>query len=303
MFVLLIKFIVYRDKPKDRPSSKIKKKVRFNLNVKTYEPIPNDETADYFSESCEKETWDKNEEETEKSTISSKNCEGNSIGSGMVSYPSNYRYQNFSDSYDEEDEIRLEESDLDDDEFSDTDEEDGCDSNDEEDNGWKTRELEFIEQFYTQNKGSNEKKVSNAELAVEKSNNLVLLHALPVQELKKFEGNNNARDRSLYVHSVLNPVENLSQWKAIKARSKPPLKRQKENITTNEEQQRPLNLKPSFNPLLSGSRSNLENSKPLMQEMAVDASLTNWLLSPNNKRLNSPSTRKGNVINISNSQV
>ncbi|KAF2294895.1 hypothetical protein GH714_026879 [Hevea brasiliensis] len=42
-----------------------------------------------------------------------------------------------------------------------------------------------------------------------------VVSGLPERELKP---NPNVRDRSAYVHSVLNPVENLTQWKAVKAK-------------------------------------------------------------------------------------
>ncbi|KAF3780484.1 hypothetical protein EJ110_NYTH39063 [Nymphaea thermarum] len=69
-----------------------------------------------------------------------------------------------------------------------------------------------------------------------------------------------ARDRSLYVHPVLNPVENASQWKALKtreARNKPILGR-KENIPCEQE-------------------ALISFSSDTKQEMRVDTSLSNWL--------------------------
>ncbi|KVH94308.1 hypothetical protein Ccrd_003656 [Cynara cardunculus var. scolymus] len=84
----------------------------------------------------------------------------------------------------------------------------------------------------------------------------------------------NARDRSAFVVPVLNPVENLTQWKALKSKGTPPVKpfnfnQQKENSSLNSTPFAPQNRN---------------------QETAVDASLSNWLVSsekntPNNKRV------------------
>ncbi|KAK6141505.1 hypothetical protein DH2020_024750 [Rehmannia glutinosa] len=67
-----------------------------------------------------------------------------------------------------------------------------------------------------------------------------------------FGSKTNARDRSDYINSVLNPVENISQWKA--ANSEPTL---------------PFSFK-----------TKSDQKKNANQEIAVDASLSNWLSSP-----------------------
>ncbi|PWA34103.1 serine/threonine-protein kinase pakF [Artemisia annua] len=71
----------------------------------------------------------------------------------------------------------------------------------------------------------------------------------------KIGSNSNARDRSA---SVLNPVENLTQWKALKS---------KETMTQN------------FSSQKENSSLNLVSFQPKNrnQEIAVDASLSNWL--------------------------
>ncbi|KAL8100076.1 hypothetical protein AgCh_032370 [Apium graveolens] len=274
-----------KNKRKHSLTSKIRKKVSFNLNVKMYEPIPNYETSDCFPISNEIETWEESGEVMEKLSKSSSNHgnDGNSVGSRMVLYPANYRYQNISGTYDEEDDVGLEESDLedddDDDSIGDTDEEDSWKSKDEENDAWKTNESEFIEQFYSQN-GSTQDNVTNPPLFAEGNDNF---RPLP-EDPKKFKGNCSARDRSHYVHPVLNPVANLSQWKVVKSKSVPSLLYQKENVPC-QEQQRCLNSTPSFN----WSISNLNISKPLMQDQVVVSSLANWLVSPKNKSTNSPS--------------
>ncbi|KAL2556882.1 hypothetical protein Fot_01621 [Forsythia ovata] len=62
----------------------------------------------------------------------------------------------------------------------------------------------------------------------------------------------NARDRSVYVNSVLNPIENITQWKAVKSKG---TKHPKENFKQDSDQ-----------------------SKHQNQDIAVNASLSNWLV-------------------------
>ncbi|GJY36805.1 eisosome protein SEG2-like protein [Tanacetum coccineum] len=80
------------------------------------------------------------------------------------------------------------------------------------------------------------------------------------------ESNRNARDENGYILSILNPVENLDQWKALKSKG-----------TT-----KPLSV--------NLQKENLPQEKNQTQETAVDASLSNWLISSeknarNNKRI------------------
>ncbi|GFY93093.1 hypothetical protein Acr_08g0014890 [Actinidia rufa] len=99
------------------------------------------------------------------------------------------------------------------------------------------------------------------------------------------------RDRSQYVFSVLKPIENLNQWKAVKARARKTehtIKQQqrKENkkaLEQDEEQEKlPLCRKyPNANPSSPFSyEPNSDRPRPPMQEdPAVDTSLSNWLVS------------------------
>ncbi|KAF7837433.1 protein PFC0760c isoform X2 [Senna tora] len=78
------------------------------------------------------------------------------------------------------------------------------------------------------------------------------------------------------MHSVLSPVENLTQWKAIKAKVATSKHRRKENVPLEHKTSMTLISEPGFNLL----ESNVLQSKPLLTEIAVDASLSNWLISP-----------------------
>ncbi|KAJ6313183.1 hypothetical protein OIU77_014646 [Salix suchowensis] len=246
-------------RPKDSLNCKVRKKVSFNLNVQTYEPIPKEEcTSDY---------WESDGEETDKDAAkerqSSSLSEGDSIASKMASYPSNYRYGNCIDSYDEEDGIAYEESDLDDDEdeFDDKEEEEE-DDDDDDNNGCNIDELrvnqkEFSGQF------------SSLPASSQNKNSLTRLGKDTAENLKSLGDSNEGGLRSRqYVHSVLKPVENLNQWKAVKARgTQPPKHQRKENVALEQHPPKPLS-----------SISN--HSTPLMQEIAVDASLSNWVVPP-----------------------
>lgn len=205
------------------------------MNVQIYEPNPTDYQILESDEEEEEEDKEEGNREMGKSSSSS-----SILGekSEALKYPSNHRYYSYINSYNEEDEIVDEESDIDayhdDDEF---DEEGGWyDGNDSEEEDWA--------EVYNENtvqKQSCEPKYSSLEK--ERSKN--------------------------HQHSVLSPVENLTQWKAIKAKVAPSKQGRKENV--------PLEQKTGFNPL----ESKVLQSKPLLSEIAVDASFSNWCISPN----------------------
>ena len=202
--IILTLSVCRRESEKSAFSSP-KKKVTFDLNVTTYEPIhlPSDKENDSSIEACSKEK----EEEKEKNATEE-----------SASAPENHRYHNC---------ITDDDYDFDDD--SDEDEEEGDEENGEEESYDSYFSLQLDKE-----KQSTFDDVSSPAKAV-----------CP-------------RDRSQYVHSVLNPVENRSQWKCVATKTggaQPPKNLRKENI--------PI----------------LENAvEP--QKIAVDASLSNWL--PNN---------------------
>ncbi|XP_057781520.1 uncharacterized protein LOC130999858 [Salvia miltiorrhiza] len=191
---------------KEKPSSisKLKKKVRFNLNVKAYEAISH-EVASYLSEEEEEE------EEEANNTAGSLHYEEDAI----ASYPASYRYQNCRYSDDEEDEdeyIELDESE------NELDEDDVSSIYDDDDDVTKNIEVQTTESR------------SNPQR---------------------------------YDSSVLTPIENLSQWREIKAKAKTEdLKMHKENsnISTMDSHQ-------------------FESKLRVNNVISVDTSLANWLSS------------------------
>ncbi|KAA0037973.1 eisosome protein SEG2 [Cucumis melo var. makuwa] len=88
------------------------------------------------------------------------------------------------------------------------------------------------------------------------------------------------RDRNACVHSVLKPVENISQWKAVKVKDKHPSNppSYKENLALNGGARSSL-TEPSFKKSSFGYKSKSCQPKSSDQDIAVDASLSNWLSS------------------------
>ncbi|XP_065876791.1 uncharacterized protein [Euphorbia lathyris] len=231
-----------RVKPEKQLSLSPHKKVTFDSNVTTYEHIKVEESTDL---SVEKEDGSKRKEKEEnlaKQSQSQSCSEDSSITSSSGSYPSNHRYQNCRDS---DDELDCGESDVHDDE-EDEEDEDGV-------------------LYYDDVHEIDEILGPCCPIPVPAS-------SFPEREVK---ANPNARDRSTYVHSVLNPVENLTQWKAVKAKGTPPLKQQKENLTMKQEPEISLSSEPSFR--FNFKEQSDQQSKKSDQEIAVDASLSNWL--------------------------
>lgn len=202
---------------------KTKKKVSFNLNVKAYEPIHyEDEISSYISEGEEETKWELNRE---------------AISSSFRSFPANYRYQSFEESYDNSEDQELDwEKELN---FDDIVEDDDEDVEDDDDYSY----------------GSDEE-VQNID---ERSQELLLV-------------SQNKSDQC--VSSVLKPVENLSQWKAIKAKPAQP-KQDKENIVLEQRETNTLS-----NAKISASFA-FRNTR---KSNAVDTSLSNWLDSTETKR-------------------
>ncbi|XP_028769606.1 protein bfr2-like isoform X2 [Neltuma alba] len=221
-----------------RPKSK--KKVSFNLNVQIYEPKP---TAYQILESDEEEENNKDNEKMEKSSSSSSILGENSAA---LNYPSNHRYHNCLDSYNEEDEIEDEAPDIDahDDEDDEFDDEDGWDYSISDDGEDQDRS-EVCNKNPVENQCS---ELINSSLEEDKVKN--------------------------HMHSVLRPVENITQWKAIKAQVASSKHRRKENIPLEQKTGMTLLSEPGFNLL----ESNV--SKHLVTEIAVDASLSTWLIPP-----------------------
>ncbi|XP_044504228.1 uncharacterized protein LOC123224566 [Mangifera indica] len=217
-------------------SSDTRKKVTFDYNVKAYEPVLSGEVTSNLPEISEVGEV-KKEKEEEDSLVRSKQSqsfsEASSITASSGSYPSNYRYQNCRDSDDEDDELDLD-SDHNDDEEAE--EDDGMVDYDDicEDDGY-----DYAQSSMAVGKADTKEVVASSSV----------ISGMDEGCVTPIRGNRRVRDRSVYANSVLNPIENITQWKALKAMGKPQLKQQKENFTEDQEPRASFSLEPSLKEL------------------------------------------------------
>ncbi|KAH9602063.1 hypothetical protein KSS87_007001 [Heliosperma pusillum] len=155
-----------RDKPNDEKKARIRKKVRFNLDVITYEP-----TLDY-------DTINLQEDLDEKVSDEQAACLVYASKRAKQSFPADYRYNNCYGDEDHKDE----------------------DEDEDEDSEFEFSDLEDEDEHY-------------CDLASKP-----LISSIDKGSRTSTDEQLYARHRRHYVVPVLNPVENLSQWKAIKAR-------------------------------------------------------------------------------------
>ncbi|XP_058101487.1 uncharacterized protein LOC131245799 [Magnolia sinica] len=297
------------DKPENL-SFNSRKKVTFDLNVKTYEEVSAHDLPKYSSENEEEKERVKEEKKEEKASQPISTSDDNSTISSTGSFPSNHRYQNCVCSDDENDEEEEENMEYEDSDFDD-------------DRG-EQEEVSTDSCFSLpiKREGRNhENTLANKE---EVCDSRPLSVPSPDQRWTLL-ANKNARDRSQYVHPVLNPIENLSQWKAVKASSTPLKQRKKESVDLEQELQIPFSSEPTFKlpvsqksfassprnfdleqelhipfsseptfklpkPQISSDSKprNFDLTKPSpKQEISVDTSLSNWLVSSEN----TPSTK------------
>lgn len=216
--------------------SSTRKKVTFDTNVKTYEHVSVDESNDF--ELHDEEEGGKKGKVKEENLAKPRESQTSSESSSS-SYPPNHRYQNCRESDDEE------EDEFDYDEESDL----GDDEDDEDD----------IEDYVGVNDGalqSNDRSIHGLGRVTEEE------ESNPIGSIRGVRGVGDG--------NVLKPVENLAQWKAVKAKGSTPLKPQKENLSLEQEKPR---LSSSFH------GSSKEHSFSFSEEVSVDASLSNWLSS------------------------
>ncbi|KAF3628061.1 putative LRR receptor-like serine/threonine-protein kinase-like [Capsicum annuum] len=261
-----------QDRLEEQLSLSARKKVTFDSKVTTYEPV----LSMYESTDSLPETKKSGEDEREegylaKSSQSKSSSEEGSVISSVGSYPTNHRYQNCRDSDDEAEE------------FGDSDLDEECDPNDDEDYGDSDCEGgEVLSEPVAAASFGSKGGQSFHQVKEQEVDSPTLMFDMPDKEMRKGETNGYVRDRSAYIHPVLNPVENLSQWKSVKSHAAEPLKLlpQKENVAAEVEGPRALfSLEPTFKQSSSSFKP-----KPKDQDIRVDASLSNWLVTPDNTR-------------------
>ncbi|XP_009781302.1 uncharacterized protein LOC107790575 [Nicotiana tabacum] len=264
-----------QDRSEEQLSLSARKRVTFDSKVTTYDPVSIYESTDSLPET--KKAGENEEEEgcLAKSSQSNSSSEGGSAISSVGSYPPNHRYQNCRDSDDEAED------------FADSDLDDECDLDDEDcggdsdcDGGLQV----WSESVVTASVGSKADDKSFHLVNEEEEVDSPAMFGVPEKEMRKGETKGYVRDRSAYIHPVLNPVENLSQWKTIKSKAAEPLKMlpQKENFIA--EVEGPL-ASFSLEPTFKQSSSSSFRPKSKDQEIGVDASLSNWLVTtPDNTK-------------------
>ncbi|OMO84468.1 hypothetical protein CCACVL1_10811 [Corchorus capsularis] len=258
-----------------------KKKVRFDLNVKTHEVFP--------VESSDKSDEDREGEETKELSDQGSKSPVFDLGTSNVACKKTQqnRYENSA----AESEDELEDMDL---EVSDSDDENGKAKNEPQLVMEDTSESLFSLSIESRNQicevESDEKEVTSS-MQIEKS---------PIEEVKKIGSIGNAKDKGAgqFIESVLNPVENLAQWKEVKAKASMPLKlEEKENINLEQGFGIPISPEPNFKFATLSSKLSSNYKKPVGQEPAVDTSLSSWLVEPENTPNSKASTNSvGNSV-------
>ncbi|KAM7521743.1 hypothetical protein LguiA_011645 [Lonicera macranthoides] len=274
----------YTDKTDEQLSLSTRKKVTFDSNIKTYEHVVY-ESTDSLPEKDKFNEKEKNEC-VSKSSQPLSSSEDDSITSSVGSYPPNHRYQNCQESDSEVEESDYEDGNSDN-EDDDLEEQEAYDYDEDSDARIVCKEV-WSESVPTESFESRTE-VSSAQVTMEEVKSPMAISGFSDREIRPIGLNRNARDRSVYVHPVLNPVENLTQWKAVKSKGTLPLKLQKENFNADQEEPRiSFSSEPSFKQSSFSFKSQSQQPKGSNhQEIAVDASLSNWLVSsettPNKK--------------------
>ncbi|XP_073064662.1 uncharacterized protein [Primulina eburnea] len=285
----LVSELQNKTKQEERLSPSPKKRVTFNSNITTHDHVSVFESTDSLP-GCDISV--QKEKEKDLKALNPGSEDGNSITLSVGSYPSNHRYHNAIESDDEledygDGEDLYDLDDLEDEEgFNDCNEDD-ADSVMNCQDVWSESIVISSAESRVENHStnSNDYEVESRMLETLQSS----------EETEAFRPKTNARDRRDYVSSVLNPVQNITQWKTIKSNGTQCLsKPEKENLMSYSEK--------AFKQLSPSVSTKSDESKKSNQKMAVDASLSNWLVSPeftsseNNFSSQLESVTSGNTI-------
>ncbi|GLT57802.1 hypothetical protein SLA2020_307500 [Shorea laevis] len=230
-----------------------KKKVSFNLNMKTLgELSAGGEVTDILLKK-EGENESKKEETSKETKCSVSDL---TLSSSVSKPQKNNRYKDCAESDGQYEDLGLDEEGLD------------VDNGGSEAGSDKTFIIEESSESLFSLSIESRKQVVEVELDDKEVTSPMQMGKPPSEELKPIGGlNRDARDRSQYVDSVLNPVENLAQWKAVKVKASTPLQQEgKENISE-EEFEIPFRSKAGRNETMLVDK-----------KIAVDTSLSSWLV-------------------------
>lgn len=225
-----------------------KKKVTFDMNIRTYEnAVPLDQ---------EEEPPEEDENYVQNTVV----------------LPENHRYRNCSDSDDDDVGDEYAEDDV----YGDEDEEDSLDCKidlvDEEELRTEENKQESHESLFSLSMSNDQKNDPEVVSPAPKSSGTSVEAESPLITTKKL------RDRCQYVHPVLNPVQNLSQWKEVKSLKAQPVHGKmldKENVNS------VADVGPSHD-CNSASHTRMNPSLSSKKENSLDASLSTWLVSSEN---------------------
>ncbi|KAK9733788.1 hypothetical protein RND81_04G092500 [Saponaria officinalis] len=256
-------------KQQEQLSLGAQKRVTFDSNVKECDRLSCNE-APGILEVDEKRV----EADSTKSHKSSSSSESGSTSSSLVSLPPNHRYRNLRECDDEASELDEDENEpcVDDDNkegHDDDDDDDGEECNAEySDDEYYSKQVPEIStrlcSFTESGIKSSTACASNDRHGDEPTNGNVPLDEETNTPPVFYRG---ARDRTGYVHSVLNPVENTAQWKNVKAKQTPSMKHHQKENSQMDPGFKELPLKPKSKLVDPGNYS----------EVTVDASLSTWL--------------------------
>ncbi|KQJ83532.1 hypothetical protein BRADI_5g15470v3 [Brachypodium distachyon] len=242
-----------REVSEEENRSSGKKKVSFNMNVTSYE---NTSLPDQEEERSESIKWMKDEDEKHMQKT--------------VLLPENHRYGNCTDSDDDIGDEYCEDDNCGD--YSDTEEdfvECKVDLVDEEEMSTDENKEESHESLFSLPMSKDRQNDQEVTSPIPKSSEG------PAQEESPLIQGNSHRDRSKYVHPVLNPVQNLSQWKEVKAQVGPVNKLYKENVNSGPD----AGASPSSK---VANQTKMSPSNASKGDVSVDASLSTWLVSSGN---------------------
>ncbi|XP_022873555.1 uncharacterized protein LOC111392434 [Olea europaea var. sylvestris] len=201
-------------------------------------------------------------------SLSENNC---SVASNVRLYPPNHRYHNIIDGNDESQEY----GDIDLDDLDVMDDQDDSDY----DHGIACKEV-WSESVLTASMKSRTEDTSARTINEEVERPLIRI-ALPKRIMEAFGQKINA-GMEVTVNSVLNPVENTTQWKAVRLKGMQPLKPQKENLIADLEAPHISfsRLEPNFKQSSHILKPKLDHSNNANKESDIDSSLSSWLVSP-----------------------
>ncbi|XP_062084369.1 uncharacterized protein LOC133790669 isoform X2 [Humulus lupulus] len=246
-----------KDEVEEEVNCCAKKRVTFDLNVKAcVEPSIKEGSCDLVE--CNEEKKSGNEEGKPK--------EMKPILDTIVgSYIPNNRYQNCRKSIDECEDIGGEDSNVEEDEDS------------EADGKGLMLQEESSESLFSLSIDSR-KQVCDVEKGEKEVSSPMTVPSFPEEKVKAVGSSQNGVKRSRFGHSsVLNSIENLTQWEEFKE-ERLPISSHSPLVKQHQEKENIISSEPSFKLESHNSKPKFSEVKAAEQEVGVDTSLSSWLV-------------------------